>query len=83
MAKCKFCGAKIFFAYTAKGNVMPLDDSATPYKIGGTTKLYDQEIRAIVSCTIVEDPEREKTDGWGFVPHFATCKGYKEGRRSE
>lgn len=81
MAKCKFCGKNIFFGYTAQDNIMPLDDGILPYKLGGQAKLYDQQTRRIVSCTIIDDPDRETADGWGFVPHFATCTGYKEGRR--
>ena len=63
MTSCD-CGARIFFARTPAGKLMPLDAEAAP---DGTVGL-DQQRRAIVNP--IEDdrcgPER-------YRPHWSTC----------
>lgn len=83
MAVCKYCGEEIFFGYTASGQVMPLNDGLMPYKAGGKDRIYLQKERRVVACMLIRNPEKIRPDGWGFVPHFGTCKGYKKGRKND
>ena len=72
MAKCKSCCADIVWIRTKTGRNMPCDSTPIYYKIkqGGNTTLMTLSGQVVI-CETVTD--REKADGWGYVPHWSTC----------
>lgn len=76
MAKCRSCGAEIYFVTTTNLKKMPVDPKPTKYwaKEGAKEKLV-KPTGEVTSCSL--EGEEEKADGYGYVPHFATCPNYK------
>lgn len=79
MPKCKRCGAEIIFILMKSGKYMPVDPEPVAYKEG-------------VGGGIVITPEGERirggepfgyeaADGYGYIPHWATCPYADEFRR--
>ena len=79
MAKCKRCGAEINFIRMKSGKYMPVDPAKVAYKLGaagGTIITPEGEI--------VHGGEPfglEPADGYGYIPHWATCPAADEFRR--
>lgn len=72
--RCRYCGKPIWFIKLKSGKTMPVDSDVVYYQKSGKDRLVTPE-GEVVACTIVD--KKEKADGLGYVPHFATCKGRK------
>ncbi len=76
--KCKVCGEDISFIKTKGNKLMPVNVEPVFYKkneTGGKDSVLTVG-GEVVRCDIVK--KGWHADGSGFVPHFATCKGYKK-----
>lgn len=78
--KCKNCGKDIKFYRLASGSAMPVDRERYFYKNAGRGKdrlamMTGSGVR-IISCTICNYDDDE-LQGFGYMPHFATCKKFK------
>lgn len=69
---CKKCKKPIIFIRTTAGKSMPCDTYFTYYKetSGGQDRIITPNGETI-SCTIL--PDSTNADGYGYVPHWATC----------
>jgi hypothetical protein len=80
MAKCKRCGEEIIWIEMVSGRKMPCDPKLIPYKWGGMDWLVTDS-GCMVECAIIKSgaqgfaEENGMIDGWGYIPHRATCKG--------
>lgn len=77
MAKCKLCGTEIKWIKTISGRNMPCNPEPVGYK--GRKGARDRVVTAegvVIACEIIK-PENGETaiDGFGYVPHWATCPG--------
>lgn len=74
MAKCRGCGRLITWVQTSSGKSMPCDPQPVYYeqKQGGKDRIVTPN-GLTLACEITEEPN-EKTTGWGYVPHWATCE---------
>ena len=82
MAKCKACGKEILFVRTPKGKYIPVDPDRVPYKLGvggGTVVTSNGEVIRGVGEPFGPEP----ADGWGYIPHWATCPYAEELRRQK
>lgn len=71
MAKCRSCGAPIFWAVTTTNMRIPLDEKPTP---SGNIELrvsYSHP-RAVASVITANNPRRGAADAL-YTSHFATC----------
>lgn len=73
MATCKLCGAEIKWIRTKNGGHMPCDPEKTRYIIDNTSKERIVTPHGEVLRCRIDDID--KADGWGYIPHFATCRG--------
>lgn len=69
---CRGCGRPIMWIMTPGGKPMPCDTAPVYYKLKakGPDKIVTPE-GVTVSCEIVATPGT--ADGYGFMPHWATC----------
>lgn len=73
--ECPSCGAPVYWAYTSKGNKMPVDVEKHP---SGNCFLFYNPHRRKISVEVRGKAERG--DGsMGYRPHFATCGNWKRG----
>ena len=76
-ARCKSCGASIFWATSISGKVMPLN--AKPDPVGGNLVIDERGVARVItegfrSANCYAGPPR-------YVSHFATCKHAATHRR--
>lgn len=79
-SRCSKCGAAIVWVHTPAGKWMPADAGPKQYKLNpeGKETLVDDTGR-VAHC----DTEFEgRADGWGRVPHWATCPEADSFRRA-
>ena len=74
--KCRNCGKEIRFMRTRNGKMMPVDTGRIFYKDGNKDRLIT-ETGEVISCEIVH-PLDDELQGFGYMPHFATCKKFKK-----
>ena len=71
LAKCGICGKRIRFIKLLSGKAMPVDEYFVPYKkCCGKDRLVTPDGDVIACSTQVNGKD---ADGYGFIPHFATC----------
>lgn len=78
MARCKLCGAEIKWVRTVGGKTMPCDPQRVYYRIDhGSLERVVTPNGDVFSCVTIELDTEDISiaDGWGYIPHFATCKG--------
>ena len=79
--KCKNCGKDIKFYKLPRGSAMPVDRERYFYKDEGKGKdrlaKFDGKGVRIISCTIC-NVDDEGLQGFGFLPHFASCRSFKK-----
>ncbi len=70
---CKKCGRRILWIRTSAGKNMPVDETFVNYRLegGGKDRIVTPE-GEVVSCT--GGVGAGEADGYGYVPHFATCR---------
>lgn len=80
MAKCKSCGAEIYWQETKAGKNMPCDPALVPFwaKFKAKDKVVTPE-GDVVSCLLEGDPE--EMTGVGRIPHWATCPNAAQHKR--
>lgn len=76
MSRCKSCGAEIRFIKTISGKSMPVNAEHVyyKYKLGAKDRVVTPN-GEVLPC-IIYDAEKDdlsQAEGWGYVPHFATC----------
>lgn len=73
---CRKCGARIMWIRTKSGKNMPVDPQLIDYVVP-----KDRTGKERIVTPGGEVLAAEKTvgqgDGFGYISHFATCKGYK------
>ena len=78
MANCKLCVAKIKWIKTIGGKSMPCDPEKVyyRYKLGAAERIVTPN-GEVLPCVIMNPhiDNIQQADGFGYVPHFATCKG--------
>ena len=72
MARCKSCGAEITFVKTIGGKAMPCDAEAMPYAAGYGNDTIITPNGETTKGSWIDDSAAEP-DGYGYVPHWATC----------
>lgn len=79
---CKKCKEPIMFIRTAAGKAMPCDPFITYYKQvdGGKDRIVTPNGQTL-SCIIL--PDSTDADGYGYVPHWATCRHADSFRRKK
>lgn len=77
MAKCRVCGKEIQFITTTNQRKMPTDTRPTMYweKKGAKGKIVTPN-GEVLSCEF--EGEQSNATGYGYMPHFASCKNYKK-----
>ena len=71
LAKCRICGKRIRFIKLISGKAMPVDEYFVPYKKDGGKDRIVTPTGDVIACNI--RIKTEEADGYGFIPHFATC----------
>ena len=72
MAKCKLCGKETKTKPLKSGKYVECDPDKVNYIKNGEEVIITPD-GEVVRCTTVDSSEG--ADGWGYVPHLATCKG--------
>lgn len=78
MATCRLCGAEIRWIRTKGGAKMPCNPEKVYYRLNGS--LNERIVTSkgeVITCRTM-NPHTDnirQADGWGYVPHFATCRG--------
>lgn len=78
MAKCKLCGAEIKWIRTLGGGHMPCDPEKVYYRGDGASPERIVTPNGEVLQCVTLNPHIDnigQADGWGYIPHFGTCKG--------
>ena len=78
MAVCKLCGVEIKWVKTKNGGNMPCDSEKVHYVIDTASKERIVTPHGEVLRCRTMSPHMDnvsQADGWGYIPHFATCKG--------
>ena len=83
--KCKNCNATIIFIRTSQNQTVPCDAEPRPY---AKTKAGKDRVILIDGEIIAGNfaAEKEKSDGYGYKPHFETCQEidkFKKPRKSK
>ena len=79
--QCKACGKPLCFIKTPAGRMMPCDTAYHHAKTGGTDTLVNRN-GEVVKCTIDDTLADSETEGFGWVPHWGTCKNADKMRKS-
>lgn len=78
MAVCRLCSAEIKWVRTRNGGNMPCDPEKVHYIIDNmSAERIVTPHGDVLRCRIM-NPHTDnisQADGWGYVPHFTTCKG--------
>lgn len=77
MAKCKYCGAEIKWIRLKSGKNMPCDPEPVGYRcVEGAKETVVTAKGVVLTCETVGQRNRDTIiDGFGYVPHWATCAG--------
>lgn len=78
MAKCKYCGKQIKWIRTLGGGNMPCDPEKVYYKEDKASAERIVTPHGEVLQCVTLNPQIDnikQADGWGYIPHFGTCKG--------
>ena len=81
VSTCRSCGAPIYWIRTTAGKNMPCNIIPVHIKTGdkGKDKVVTKE-GVVISCDIVGSGY---ADGYGYVPHWTTCKDPDKFRKKE
>ena len=79
MPKCKRCGANIEFIRMKSGKYMPVDPDMVPYRLGFGPQAFVTPEGEVVRGAAPFGPE--PADGFGYIPHWATCPFADDFRR--
>ena len=76
---CRSCGARIYWAETAAGKIIPIDEK--PVDDGNVILTWSERAMLLKAHVLKSDdvvaPERNR-----YVTHFTTCPNAKQHRRS-
>lgn len=81
MSRCKSCGAEIVWIRMKTGKAMPCDKPQVMFrgKRNGRERVVTDD-GEVIACEIVDSAGA--ATGIGRVPHWATCPGASQHRRS-
>lgn len=82
---CRACGAEIMFIKTCNGKSMPVNAEPVAYTqcSGGNQKIITPN-GEVLTGELTSEPE--KTTGFGYISHFATCTAadrFRKPRKSD